>query len=169
MPQKQLPERAKQDELALKPSYRNTWVYLAVSIGVLIYALWFWRSLDPAELFWSRIIAVLAVAGMGSCAYALLARGGHGLFLDHWGFRVSTAWKTRVYRWSDVGAFSVTSDTDGVKSVAFAADGSPSRSAAGKVARWLSHTALPNTYRMQAEALATLMNEWRDRAAARTS
>ena len=158
-----MPKRMNPDELALTPSYKNTWFNLALSAGVLIFALWFWRSLDPVEFFWSRIIAVLAVAGIGACAYALLRRSGRGLFLDRRGFRISTAWRTRAYRWSDVGAFHVTSDTDGVKSVAFAANGSPSRTTVGKVARWLSHTTLPGNYRMQAEVLAALMNEWRKR------
>ena len=156
------------ETLLLRPSRWKLLVMLATALGFVAIGVWIMPADD-----WSRW---LVIGFFGLCAAVFivqLAPGANYLKLDREGFTYATLFRPIRVAWHDVSPFSAghiwltrVVQFDPAQS---ATDPNAKRAVAA-LARGLTGAsgALPNTYGMTADALAELMNRWRDRAIART-
>lgn len=148
-------------ELKLHPSRRKH-IFLAVISGAFV-SIPIWVPDAPASLWWGA-------AFFGLCLIVFLAQmvpGVSNLRLTSEGFIVRTLLRNApLVRWSEVSPFGVTGSFR--KMVVYDSQVDRAQSPAlAKASTFLvgASSGLPDTYGMPAEALATLMNEWRDRYA----
>ena len=148
------------DRLILRPSMRKWWwvVLIAIAftaIGVFMIAEGNWRGWLVSGIF----AFGLALSGL------FFLPGSAYLELRPDGFTVCTFWRKQDYRWDAVSAFGVTTIAHN-RFVAFDFIADEDRPKGAGIAAAVSgaESSLPDTYGMRADALATLMNEWRERA-----
>jgi hypothetical protein len=159
--------------LVLQPSRRRASLYVLGCLGFVAAGTWIaytGEELTPA-------FGWLAVVFFGLCAIVFLVNAlpnSSCLTLTHEGFVVRSLFRSQpLVRWSEVERFEVGSLGGRSRMVVFYFAASFKRkltgdAAGGKIMRLAQRIgghegALPDTYGLSAEDLATLMNEWRDR------
>jgi hypothetical protein len=106
---------------------------------------------------WGWVVAVGFGLGAGALGFVLLPNSSF-LRLDPEGFTIRANFRERVYRWKDIDAFAVV-PFGMFKLVAFSGANAFAASGHPRLGG-----ALPDTYGMRAEDLATTLEEWRVRA-----
>lgn len=151
------------DTLVLRPSLWKHMLMLAGSLGFVAIGVFIMPAGD-----WTRW---LVTGFFGLCAAVFVTQllpGASYLKLDREGFEFAAMFRKTCITWSDVSPFAagyISANKMVLFELTEGSPGAPSRRIAS-IARNLAGAAgaLPDTYGMKAEALADLMNRWRDRA-----
>lgn len=152
---------ASNNSLVLRPKPLRKWWWVALGSGAFT-AIGFHMIRSGNDLGWF-VGGFFGLCLFGS--FAMFLPGASYLKLEANGFTVCTFWRKQHYRWDAVSAFGVTTIAHN-RFVAFdfIVDEDRPKGASINVAISGAESSLPDTYGMRADALATLMNEWRERA-----
>jgi hypothetical protein len=148
-------------ELILRPS---RWKHMLVAATCLLFACIGVLMIRDGRVMGWAVAGVFAV-GLLVSLVQLLPSSSY-LRLTSEGFGVRNLFRSHRYRWSDVTAFGV-GRIAGNKMVVFDfAEGYTGQRAGRALATAISGVegALPDTYGRSAEALAELLNDWREEA-----
>lgn len=129
-----------------------------------------WTLLDKDLGIWAKIALWPSVGffGVGALIQLVITVQGASLRLQPDGFVVRQLWRRRFTRWSDTGPFTVVAVPPAATKLVAFDDARAHATKLGTVNHALmGHTTgLPDSYGLSHEDLATLMNQWRERALA---
>lgn len=150
------------DELKLFPSKRRMIMLIVGSAVFTVGGISMITSGDPMGWCVALFFGLCMVVGIVN----VLPNASH-LHLTRDGFEVKSLFKARTFSWDEVYDFRVYDASDTSKLVGFdLADSHPMGQTMRKVNSAVAgvHDCLPENYGMKAEALAHLMNEWKEKS-----
>ena len=148
--------------VTLYPS-RTKWVLVLLGCAALAAAAYWMIGTGRTVVGWGGLVFF----GPGTLVAAvILLPGANALKLDRQAFEITHLFRRRAYRWQDTTGFAVVSIPPSAQKMVMFDDANAKNSAMAKMNVSLvgHNSALPDTYGLPPQALASLMAQWRERA-----